>query len=127
LRYREANKVWRKSGEDEPPVHPERSGMALWAALISFVGIRVTMLDGMVYYAEPGYNDLVQYPTGTRIGETTPGFHFNWWGSAVAFKKLITVKASGQRDSSVTVPTSSISRRSVRRGSPSSPMPIRTG
>lgn len=103
LRHRDAEKHWRESGEGEaPPVQPEGAGLSLWAAVsMGIIGICVMTLNGAVYYAEPGYNYLVQYPTGTQIGETTPGYHLKWWGSAIPFKKFITVKASPSKDSAV--------------------------
>jgi len=112
LRHREAQKLWRESGEGEAPVRPERSGLSLVTAIvIGVVGLGVMLMNGAVYYAEPGYNYLVQYPTGKQIGELTPGYHFKWWGSAIPFKKFITVKASEKVDPAVSASIPSIEAR----------------
>lgn len=69
-------------------------GLPLIAAIILFgLGIVTMFAQGAVYYAEPGYSYLVQYPTGTQVGETSPGYHFKYWGTAEPFKKFITVAA----------------------------------
>ena len=101
-RHRKAMKLWRESGTGDAPVRPGRAGLSLWLALcIALAGICVMLMNGAIYYAEPGFNYLVQYPTGTQIGETTPGYHFKFWGSAIPFKKFITVKAARGKDASV--------------------------
>ncbi|MEJ2200246.1 MAG: SPFH domain-containing protein [Desulfuromonadaceae bacterium] len=111
-RFRETEKAWQASGTGEPPSPPGRVGLTLTSAiLIGLGGICVMTMNGAVYYAEPGYNYLVQYPTGTQIGETTPGYHFKWWGSAIPFKKFITVRASEKLDKSVSASIPSIEAR----------------
>jgi len=102
-RYKQAERQWRESGgDDDPPVKPINPGLSIWPAIaIGVFGICVMMLNSAVYYAEPGYNYLVQYPTGRQIGETTPGYHVKFWGSAIPFKKFITVKASEHKDNAV--------------------------
>lgn len=100
-RHRKAQKRALEAGS-EPPARTARAGLSLWAAAcIALAGIGVMLMNGAIYYAEPGFNYLVQYPTGTQIGETTPGYHFKFWGSAIPFKKFITVKASRGRDNAV--------------------------
>ena len=60
--------------------------------LTSLLGIFLISFNGLLFYSEPGYSYLVQYPNGTQIAELTPGFHFKWWGQAIPWKKVVTVK-----------------------------------
>ncbi|MFA0964787.1 SPFH domain-containing protein [Roseivirga sp. BDSF3-8] len=55
-------------------------------------GVFFFSANGLLFYSEPGYSYLVQYPTGTQIAELQPGLHFKFWGQAVPFKKVVTVK-----------------------------------
>lgn len=113
LRHREARKLWQQNGDPSAPLpEPKAAGLSLpVAVIIGLAGMCVMMLNGAVYYAEPGYSYLVQYPTGRQIGETTPGYHLKWWGSAIPFKKFITVKASPTRDNSVSASIPPIAAR----------------
>ncbi|MGB5926562.1 MAG: SPFH domain-containing protein, partial [Cyclobacteriaceae bacterium] len=62
------------------------SGIFTLTALIFFSA------NGLLFYSEPGYSYLVQYPTGRQIAELEPGLHFKFWGQAVPFKKVVTVR-----------------------------------
>lgn len=89
------------------PVIPLAAALVLLA--VGFAGI---FSNGAIYYAEPGYNYLVQYPNGTQIGEVTPGYHLKWWGTAESFKKFITVKASADgNDNAISCSIPSIEAR----------------
>ena len=69
-------------------------GLPLVVALpLLLIGFATMFSQGAVYYAEPGFNYLVQYPTGKQIGEVTPGYHAKFWGTYEPFKKFITVSA----------------------------------
>jgi regulator of protease activity HflC (stomatin/prohibitin superfamily) len=71
-----------------------KPGLGLVPAIVlGVVGLVTMFSQGAVYYAEPGYNYLVQYPDGTQVGEVTPGYHFKFWGTYEPFKKFITVAA----------------------------------
>ena len=77
-------------------------GLGYVPALFGLVlGLLLMFSQGAVYYAEPGFNYLVQYPTGKQLVETTPGYHMKFWGSATPWKKFITVKADDIEDSDV--------------------------
>ncbi len=61
-------------------------------AAIILLGILAMSLTGLFFYSEPGYSYLIQYPTGKQIAELRPGIHLRWWGQAIPFKKVVTVK-----------------------------------
>jgi regulator of protease activity HflC (stomatin/prohibitin superfamily) len=93
-RNSEAMQAWRYNGSNGTPPTPEKAGLPMYAGLaLLALGLCLMFGNGAFYYAEPGYNYLVQYPTGTQLGETAPGYHLKWWGTAEPFKKFITVKA----------------------------------
>jgi hypothetical protein len=55
----------------------------LWfAGVMLCAGLVGVFSNGLIYYAEGGYNYFVQYPTGHQIGEVNPGYHFKFWGTA---------------------------------------------
>lgn len=64
--------------------------------LITFVilGIMLISFNRMLFYAEPGYSYLVQYPTGSQKSVLEPGYHARFFGNLLPFKKVITVKFS---------------------------------
>ena len=66
--------------------------------LLILMGILLLCFNGLFFYSEPGYSYLVQYPTGKQIAELRPGFHLKWWGQAVPFKKVLTVKFLSDED-----------------------------
>lgn len=63
-------------------------------------GLLALVLSGSFFYAEPGYSYLVQYPTGTQIAVTTPGYHIYWYGTVLEFKKVVTVRLTNEKDES---------------------------
>lgn len=72
------------------------------AVIFGFIGLFIAFfVHGAFYYAEPGYNYLVQYPTGTQVGETTPGYHLKYWGSATPWNKFIPVKADEEENPNI--------------------------
>ena len=62
------------------------------------LGISLLLTNGMFFYSQPGYSYLVQYPTGKQIAELRPGIHLKWWGQAIPFKKVVTVKFMSMDD-----------------------------
>ena len=80
-------------------------------ALLAIVGLIVMFSQGAVYYAEPGFNYLVQYPNGTQVGETTPGYHLKYWGSATPWNKFIPVKADEEENPNISADIGTIEGR----------------
>jgi hypothetical protein len=76
------------------------------AVVLGLIGLVIMFSQGAVYYAEPGFNYLVQYPTGHQVGETTPGYHAKYWGTYEPFKKFITVKADSDDTNNTNVSAS---------------------
>lgn len=62
------------------------------------MGIFLASIQNIVFYAEPGYSYLVQYPSGTQKAILTPGFHMRWFGETIPFKKSLTVAFVGPED-----------------------------
>jgi hypothetical protein len=84
-----------------------KKGLSILKAIVGFsFGFLIMFSQGAVYYAEPGYNYLVQYPTGTQVGETSPGYHLKWWGTQEPFKKFITVAADDNPENNDSVSAS---------------------
>jgi len=68
-------------------------------------------VQGAFYYAEPGKSYLVQYPNGTQVGETTPGYHMKYWGSYEPFDKFIPVKADKEDNPNISADIDTIEGR----------------
>ncbi|MBV7329626.1 hypothetical protein KFU94_15550 [Chloroflexi bacterium TSY] len=74
--------------------------------LVSMIGISILIIGGVilmsiqsaVFYAEPGFSYLVQYPSGTQKAVLTPGFHTRWYGEVIPFKKYLTIAFVGEED-----------------------------
>ncbi len=79
--------------------------------LLVVLGFVTMFFQGAVYYAEPGYNYLVQYPNGTQVGETTPGYHLKYWGSYEPFNKFIPVKADEEDNPNISADIGTIEGR----------------
>jgi len=62
------------------------------------VGVFMSLTNSIMFYAEPGYSYLVQYPTGTQISVTDPGYHFRFFGNLIPIKKVMTVKFYTNRE-----------------------------
>ncbi|HEX2679113.1 MAG TPA: SPFH domain-containing protein [Polyangiales bacterium] len=50
------------------------------------------------FYAEPGHSYLVQFPWGTQTAVLSPGIHPLWWGDVLAFKKVVTVRFTEDKE-----------------------------
>ena len=79
--------------------------------VLSLFGLLLMFSQGAVYYAEPGFNYLVQYPNGTQVGETTPGYHLKYWGSATGWNKFIPVKADEEENPNISADIGTIQGR----------------
>ena len=94
-------KLGRAERDDEGNVIKKGLGYVP-TGFIVIIGLFITFfLQGAFYYAEPGYSYLVQYPTGTQVGETTPGYHMKYWGSYEPFNKFIPVKADEEENPNI--------------------------
>jgi len=79
------------------PLQKKKLSWKTWAAG-TCAGLISLVLSGSFFYAEPGYSYLVQYPTGTQIAVTTPGYHMYWYGTVLDFKKVVTVRLTNEKD-----------------------------
>lgn len=64
----------------------------------SVIGLLLLLSSGTFYYAKPGHSYLVQYPWGTQKADLEPGYHFDWYGTVIEFKKVITVRLTDDVD-----------------------------
>lgn len=76
----------------------DRTPLPIWKLALQgsfgiFVGIISIFMNSSVFYAEPGYQYLVQYPNGTQVPVFEPGYHFRWWGNVIDFKQVLSVVA----------------------------------
>lgn len=61
-------------------------------------GIVLIAMTGAFFYAEAGYQYMVQYPTGAQVHITKPGWNVKMWGDVLPFKKIITVRLTEEID-----------------------------
>lgn len=75
---------------------PRVSAIGLLTLIIA--GIILMSIQNAVFYAEPGFSYLVQYPNGTQKAVLEPGFHTRWFGDVIPFKKYLTIAFVGEGD-----------------------------
>lgn len=61
-------------------------------------GISLITLSGALFYAEAGYQYMVQYPTGKQVHISKPGYNLKLWGDVLPFKNIITVRLTEDKD-----------------------------
>lgn len=61
-------------------------------------GIVLVTLSGALFYAEAGYQYMVQYPTGKQVHVSKPGYNLKLWGDVLPFKNIITVRLTEDVD-----------------------------
>jgi hypothetical protein len=102
--YEEKMKQYNEREPDQRGYQPQTPDIfkfhsfAMHARLILIVGLLLSQFNFMFFYAEMGYNYMVQYPNGTQVGITDAGFHLKIYGDVTAWKKYITIKASNKDD-----------------------------
>lgn len=62
-----------------------------WIPPIVVLGICMIMINGFVYYQNPGYSSLIQYPTGKQVCTSEAGPHLRWFGNVIEMKKVMTI------------------------------------
>lgn len=62
--------------------------------LVILIGIFLTFITSLFFYAEPGYSYLVQYVSGQQLAVLDAGPKLKLFGNVIPFKKVITVKFS---------------------------------
>lgn len=71
----------------------------VWQIVLSaLIGIILLISRGSMFYAEAGYQYMVQYPWGTQVHVTKPGYNLRLWGDTLSFKKIITVRLTEEAD-----------------------------
>jgi hypothetical protein len=55
-------------------------------------------MTGAFFYAEPGYQYMVQYPWGKQTAAMKPGYNLRFWGNVLPFKKVITVRLTDEAE-----------------------------
>src|SRR5262245_7824912 len=64
---------------------------------LGVLGVLV-LVSQTFFYADPGHSYLVQYPWGPQKVVMEPGLHPLFFGRALAFKKVVTVRLTDDKE-----------------------------
>jgi hypothetical protein len=79
-----------------------------------FGGMFLAFFNMLFFYAGPGYSYLVQYPTGSQVVHTDPGYKLRMFGNLISIKKVISVIATHSNEEVSRSASKSMSPVSVR-------------